>query len=70
MIDARFVKITHHTIYIICECEQTDTLRMECFGTTDIGLEVLTENSLVSISYTREVLRLRASNAQDAQAQA
>ena len=61
---------THDLQHFICECEQTDTLRMECFGTTDIGLEVLTENPLAAIAFAREALRLRASNSLDAQAQA
>ena len=60
----------HDLQHFICECEQTDTLRMECFGTTGIGLEVLTENPLAAIAFAREALRLRASNSLDAQAQA
>ena len=48
----------HNLNHFIYKCEQTDALRMECFGTTGSALEVQTENPHTAIAFTREALRL------------
>jgi hypothetical protein len=53
----------HDLEHFIYNCQTTDRIRMRCFGTTGVGLDILTDNPLSAIAFTREALRNSMSNA-------
>lgn len=55
----------HDLAHWLCDCPSSSSIRMRIFGTPCVGLDVLTDNPLAAIAYTREALRTSESNAQD-----
>ena len=55
----------HDLEHWLCNCPATSHIRMKMFGTLDVSLDILTEKPLAAITFTREALSSRESNAQD-----